>query len=239
RSSNEKGTKKMNWKPTAKRWSLAIALLALGALILAGCGGGGSSTGSESTTASSNSESSGAKGKGGGPGGFDISEEQRACLKEKGVELPEFKGGEGGPPQGGEGGEPPEGLEPPAGGEMPEGGESSGGAPPAGAGGPGGEGFTEMKQAFEECGVETPELDGGPAGEASAPVKSAVFRRQVRRYAACVRKNGYDLGEPNFSGEGPVFKEAESESAAFKQASAKCQSLLGSPRAGRGSARRT
>ena len=97
--------------------------------ILAVCGGssGGSST--ELSTASASSESTegsgsesspseGAEGKAGGM--FDISEEAKACLKEKGVELPEFKGGEGGeggPPAGAEAGEMPEGGEPPAGSE--------------------------------------------------------------------------------------------------------------------------
>ena len=197
-------------------------LLALGALALAGCGGGGSSSSESSTTASS----SGSEGKAGGM--FDISEEAKACLKEKGVELPEFKGGEGGAPAGGYG-EPPEGGEKPEGGELPEGGE-----PPAGAeggefrGGPGGEGgekFEEQKEAFEECGVETPEFKGGAGGKPS--VNSAAFKKQVKEYAACVRENGYEIAEPNFSGEGPVFEKSESESAAFKKASAKCQSLLG------------
>jgi hypothetical protein len=204
--------RKMNWKLPKKRWTLGLALLALGALVLAGCGGGSGSSSDPSTTANG----SGAEGK--GPGGFEISTEARACLKEKGAELPEFKGGEGG--------------EPPRGGEKPEGG------PPAGAGvpgGPGGEGFGKLKKAFEECGVETPGFKRGSAGEGGAPVESAVFRKQVKRYAACVRKNGYELAEPNLSGEGPVFKESESESAAFKKASAKCQSLLGAPRGGQGS----
>jgi hypothetical protein len=209
----------MNWKLPAKRWTLGLALLALGVLVLAGCGGSSSSS-TGSTSASNNSESSGSESsgtEGKGPGGFDISEEARACLQEKGAGPPQFKGGEGG--------------KPPQGGEKPEGG------PPAGAGGPGGEGMEKMRKAFEECGVEAPEFKGGPGGEGGAPVKSAVFRKQVKRYAACVRKNGYELAEPNLSGEGPVFKQSESESAAFKKASAKCQSLLGGPQAGQGSER--
>ena len=211
-----------------KRTMLGMTLaLVLGALVLAGCGGssGGSST--ESSTASASSESTegsgsesstseGAEGKAGGM--FDISEEAKACLKEKGVELPEFKGGEGG-----EGG-PPSG-EMPAGGEPPSGSE---GGPPAG--GFGGEGNEEMQKAFEECGVETPEFKGGPGGEGGAPnVNSAAFKKQVKEYVACVKENGYELGEPNFSGEGPVFEKSESESAAFKKASASCQGLLEGP----------
>jgi hypothetical protein len=212
-----------------KRTMLGMTLLlVLGALVLAGCGGssGGGSTDTSTTTASSSSgsEDSTTEGKAGGM--FNISEEAKACLKEKGVELPEFKGGagEGGPPSG----EPPSGTEsgePPSGTES---GEKPQGAPPAG--GFGGEGNEEMQKAFEECGVETPEFKGGPGGEGGAPnVNSAAFKKQVEEYVACVRENGYEIAEPDFSGEGPVFEKSESESAAFKKASAKCQSLLGGP----------
>ena len=200
-----------------KRVSIAVLALAAAALVLAGCGGssGGSST--ETTT----SKTTASSGKEGGPGGmFNISEEAKACLKEKGVELPGFKGGEGGPPSGAEG-EMPEPGEKPEGGEMPEGGE---GGPP---GGFGGEQSEEQKKAFEECGVETPEFKGGAGGRPNT--NSAAFKKQVNEYVACVRENGYELGEPNFSGEGPVFEKAESESAEFKKASAQCQELLGGP----------
>jgi hypothetical protein len=75
-----------------------------------------------------------------------------------------------------------------------------------------------------------PEFKGGPGGAGGAPnVNSASFKKQVTEYVACVRENGYELAEPNFSGEGPIFEKAESESAAFKKASASCQSLLGGP----------
>jgi hypothetical protein len=191
-----------------KRTTMGMALaLVLGALVLAGCGGssGGDST-ETSTTASAGS----------GNGAFAISAEAKACLKEKGVELPEGKGGQGGPPEGGE---------PPAAGGKVEGGEMPEGGPPAG--GTGGEESEEMKKAFEECGVETPEFKGGPGGTTGGPnMNSAAFKKQVKEYVACVRENGYELPEPNFSGEGPVFEKSESESAAFKKASAKCSSLL-------------
>jgi hypothetical protein len=199
-----------------KRISIAALSLVIGALVLAGCGGssssssGGSSTESSTTASSSGSETATGEGKGGGM--FNISEEAKACLKEKGVELPEFKGGEGGPPSTGE---------KPKAGEMPEGGE---GGPP---GGFGGEQSEEQKKAFEECGVETPEFKGGAGGKPNT--NSAAFKKQVNEYVACVRENGYELGEPNFSGEGPVFEKAESESAEFKKASAQCQELLGGP----------
>lgn len=205
-----------------RRWPGLLFLVALGALVLAGCGGGSSSSTKESTTTVSGA-------KGGKGGMFEISEEARACLKEKGVELPEFKrSGEGGPPAGGE---PPEGFEPPEGGELPEGAE---GAPPGvGEGGPGGEAgqkLEEQKAAFEECGVEFGGFKGGPGG-GRPNTNSAAFKKQVKEYVACVRENGYELAEPNFSGEGPIFEKAESESAAFKKASEACQDLLGGPTA--------
>jgi hypothetical protein len=198
-----------------KRISIAALALVIGALVLAGCGGssasssGGSTAESSTTSGSSGSETATGEGKGGGM--FNISEEAKACLKEKGVELPGFKAGEGGRPSSGE---------KPEGGEMPEGG------PPAG--GFGGAGSEEMKKAFEECGVETPEFKGGPGGKPNT--NSAAFKKQVNEYVACVRENGYELGEPNFSGEGPIFEKSESESAEFKKASAQCQELLGGPR---------
>jgi hypothetical protein len=210
----------MKRKDSKRRWRsglLPALALALGALVLAGCGGsgGGSSSTSESspTAGSAESEASrsegfGAEGEKGGPGIANISEEAKTCLKEKGVELPEFKGGEGGPPSG----EPPEGAE---------------GGPPEG--GFGGEGSEKMQKAFEECGVELGEFKGGPGGNGAPDASSPAFKKQITKYAACVRENGYELAEPNFSGEGPIFEKSESESAAFKKASAKCQSLLGGP----------
>jgi hypothetical protein len=217
-----------------KRTMLGVALaLALGALGLAGCGGssGGSST-ETATTASSASEGSGSEGttaEGKGGGMFAISEEAKACLKEKGVELPEGRSGE--MPEPPEGGEMPGGGEAPEGGEMPEGGPPAGGGMPEG-GAPGGFGGEANEKAFEECGVETPEFKGGPGGATAGGtpnVNSAAFKKQVKEYVACVRENGYELAEPDFSGDGPIFEKAESESAAFKKASEGCQSLLGGP----------
>jgi hypothetical protein len=72
-------------------------------------------------------------------------------------------------------------------------------------------------------------------GEGGAPnVNLAGFRKQVKEYAACVRESGYELAEPSFSGEGPIFKRSESEGAVFKRASAKCRNLLGGPSGGPG-----
>jgi hypothetical protein len=111
----------------------------------------------------------------------------------------------GGPP---EGGAPPQGFE---GGQPPEGGQ------------PGG----EMQEAIEKCGIEIPQ--GGPGG--ANPPNSAEYKSTVRAYAACVRENGYELPEPNLSGNGPVFKpsEVDQSNPKFAAASKKCQSKLRPP----------
>lgn len=177
----------------------AMSVLAvLATALLAGCGGsGGGETNSEEGNAAGSERV-------GGPGGFaEISDETRACLKEKGIDLPEP--GQGGPPAGG----PPEGT-------PPEGG------PPQGFGEEG----ENMKEAFEECGVELPQ--GGPEGP---PTNSDTFRESIEEYVACMGENGVELPEPNLSGEGPVFEEADvdRESSKFKTANEKCQSRLAVP----------
>ena len=190
----EHGTSRRRCLPVA--W-LTTGLLLVVAALLVGCGGsGGSSSSEEGSTASA--------GQTGGPGGFELSDETRACLQEQGVELPEP--GQGGPP----GGAPPEGG-------TPEG-------PPQGI-----KGGAKMKEALEECGAELPQ--GTPEG---SPMSSSAFRKSIREYAACMSENGYDLPQPNLSGEGPVFKESEvgREDPKFEAADETCQSLLDGSAAG-------
>ncbi len=175
-------------------WSMG-ALAVLVAALLVGCGG---SSGDSSTEGSSTAIS----GQAGGPGGFELSDDTRACLEEQGVELPdpgEGPPGSGAPPEGG----PPQGF---------------------------GQGGEDMKEALEECGAELPQ--GGPGG--GPPMDSKDFRESVKEYAACMGENGYELPEPNLSGEGPVFKDSDvdREDPKFEAADAECQSLLGGPGAG-------
>ncbi|MDX6590780.1 MAG: hypothetical protein QOI84_2054 [Solirubrobacterales bacterium] len=181
-----------------------LALVA--ALAVAGCGG--SSGSGETSTESTSSSGTAAAPQESGPGGFQISEEDKQCLKEQGLELP-------GRPPGGEG--PPAGF--------------GGGKPPAG--GPGGAGGGKFREAFEACGIEKPSGGpGGPGGGGAPPnVNSTAFKKAVTEYVACVRENGYDMPAPNLSGNGPVFDSSEvnPENAKFKAASEKCQSLLRSP----------
>jgi hypothetical protein len=185
------------------------ALVVMVAALLVGCGGGsgGDSSSEESTAANS--------GQAGDPAGFELSDETRTCLKEQGVELPD-------PGDGPPGGAPPEGG-------MPEGGPPAGGTPPQGFG----QGGEEMKEALEECGAELPQgMPGGKAG--GPPMDSGAFRESIKEYATCMGENGYELPEPNLSGEGPVFKDSDvnREDPKFAAANEKCQPLLGGPGGG-------
>lgn len=180
---------------------IMAAMVILVAALLIGCGGSGGSSSTEESSAAG-------PGQAGGPGSFaEISDDTRSCLKEKGIELPEPD--QGGPPGGSFEGGPPEGG-PPAGG------------PPQGVG----KGGAKMKKAFEECGAELPQ--GKPEG---GPPNSGAFRKSIKEYVACMGENGYELPEPDLSGEGPVFKESEvdREDPKFEAANEKCQSLLGVP----------
>jgi len=119
-----------------------------------------------------------------------------------------------------------QGFEPPEGGP-PSGGE---GGPPAGFGGGAANGG-KFKEAFEACGIEGPTGKGKPGGAAT---NSAAFRTSVKNYVACVRENGYEMPEPNLSGEGPIFSKSEvdQEDPKFKAASKKCESDLRQLKAG-------
>ena len=162
------------------------ALLAAGAVVvgLGACGGGSSSNASDSGTSTTANA---------GPGGFQLTAEQRSCVEGKGVTIPSP----------GSGGQPP-----------------SGGPP---AGGAGGQEFQKMQQAFQDCGVNIP--NGPPGGGSFDP---SAMRKQITQYVACVRQNGYDLPDPNTSGNGPVFDSSNvnQNDPKFKAASAKCQHLL-------------
>jgi hypothetical protein len=54
------------------------------------------------------------------------------------------------------------------------------------------------------------------------------FHAVLTRFAACLRQNGVNVGEPNSSGKGPIFdiKAINASSTQFKAAEAKCRSTL-------------
>ncbi len=68
------------------------------------------------------------------------------------------------------------------------------------------------------------------------PFNNARFHAVLVRFAACMRQNGVNVGEPNTSGKGPIFdtKGINTGSAQFKAASVNCRStLLGALKSGK------
>lgn len=60
------------------------------------------------------------------------------------------------------------------------------------------------------------------------PFNSPRFHTVLARFAACLRQQGVNVGEPNTSGKGPIFntKGLNTGSPKFKAATAKCRSTL-------------
>jgi hypothetical protein len=201
---------------------LLLIAPALAAFTLAACGGSSSDGGTTGTQASASASPGSSTTRSGGQPGF-MSDEVQACLKKQGVTLPQRA------PRGG-GGQPPEGYGPPGGG-LP-----GGGQPPEGATPPGGAGFggtmsdedrQKLQDAMKACGVEMP--DRGQGGGSQRPdINDAGYQKRVNDYVACVRENGFDLPDPDFSGDGPIFDpdKVDQSDKTFQAASAKCQSKL-------------
>lgn len=229
-----------------------LPLLATAALGLTACGGGDdtASMPAAATTANGGAQQQGGYGQG-GRGGFGAqTEEERAklqaCLKKEGVTLPTGRGGQGGgpgdapptrtdgaPPAGADGAPPADGAGGPPGGGLPGGGGGRTGGPAGG----GGAGMStadreKLQAALKTCGVTAP-ADGAGRRPGRPDVSSAAYRKSIEAYVACVKKNGFDLPKPDFSGDGPIFDpgEVDQDDATFKKASEACQSTL---RQGRG-----
>ena len=86
---------------------------------------------------------------------------------------------------------------------------------------------SKFQAALRKCGI-TFRPGGGRF------TRSPAVRAALTRFAACVRKNGYNLPAPNLSGNGPVFnpKQVDRSNPKFQAAARKCQSLLPPPRQG-------
>jgi hypothetical protein len=184
-----------------------LAALAFVAIVVAGCGSSSGGSGTTTTAAAGNAANAG-----------DRRAQIAACLKKQGVTLPNRPGGA--PPQGG--GAPQGG----AGGGFLFGG---GGARPNG-----GQGFRnnpKFQAAAKKCGLNFNRAGG--AGRFN-PSNNAQFRQSIDKFVACVRKNGYDLPSPNFSGNGPVFdaSKVNRNDPKFQKAAQACQSLLNFGRRG-------
>jgi hypothetical protein len=189
--------------------ALAAAVLAVA---LAACGS--SDSASTSTSAAAGSTGSSTAPQQQGRGQLQSAEVQK-CLEDQGVTLPSFRRGDGPRPEGG--------TPPAAGGSY--------GGPPQGGGLPG---MSEaerakLQAALKKCGVTVPDRGANGQGNGARPdVTSAAYQKRVNAYVACVRKAGFDLPDPDFSGKGPIFDPAKVDQSdpKFQAASRKCQSLL-------------
>ena len=83
----------------------------------------------------------------------------------------------------------------------------------------------KIRADLQKCGISV-----GQRPAATSQVSNPVYQRAVNNYVACVRKNGYNLPKPNFTGKGPVLNTSQvnRNDPKFKAASAKCQQLLNS-----------
>jgi hypothetical protein len=200
----------------------------LATLTLTACGGSSSGSGSTGTQSSASASSGSSTTPSGGGRGF-MSDEVQACLKKQGVDLPQggFRGGDGQTRQGAD-------VQPPSGYGPPGGGLPGGDQPPAGATPPQGGAFggsDEDRQKFQDalkaCGVDMP-AQGQGGGFQLPDVNDADYQKRVNAYVACVRENGFDLPDPDFSGDGPIFNpdQVDQTDKTFQAASAKCQSKL-------------
>jgi hypothetical protein len=158
----------------------------------------GSSSPKSSSVASANARSGAAS------GAFGANRAAiTACLKKQGITLPT-------PPAGG--------LRPGQGrGGFGLFGGGRGAAGPTGARGR----FAKIRAALAKCGISLPRRTTGARN-------SPQFRQAVNNFVACVRRNGYSLPAPNFSGNGPVFSasQVKRNDPRFRAAASKCQSLL-------------
>jgi hypothetical protein len=193
-------------KLTPRASQTALVLVAL-ATLAAGCG-------SSSSSSSSSSSTSASTGSGSSKGRAALA----ACLKQHGVTLPAGRGpGAGAPPGGAPGagsGNPPAGAPGSGSGNPPAGG------PPGGFPG-GAAGNSKFRAAFKACGANF------PAGR-----RSGFNRQTIQKYVTCVRNHGYNLPNPNFSGNKPVFPANIRSNKKFQSASKACQSLLAPPQGG-------
>ncbi|MGZ5325084.1 MAG: hypothetical protein ACXWEL_00440 [Solirubrobacterales bacterium] len=158
------------------------------AVALAGCGG--SSGGSNADTRTSTTAS-------GGPGGFQLTDDQRSCIEDKGVTVPQGAG------------------QPPSGGSPPQ-------APPSGRP-PGGQDFQKLQQALQDCGVNLPNPpQGGGNFDPSAMRKQiSAYVACVRKNGFDMPKPDTSGNGPVFDS-----SQVNQNDPKFKAASAKCQNLL-------------
>jgi hypothetical protein len=183
-----------------KRSSMAAAilLLVLAGSLLAACGGSSNSAATTTTASTSTSATKSTPSK--APGFVHRFAAIRECLKKEGITLPTRQPGQ----------------QPGAGGFL--GGSS---ALPAGVS------RAKFEAALKKCGGN---FAGGRGGISSGTARfnTAAGKQALAKFAACLRENGVKVGEPDTSGNGPIFntKGINVKSAQFKSAEAKCRSDL-------------
>lgn len=189
--------------------SVVLAAGAIAALGLTACGGsGGSTTATQANAAAtstatgsaraSTSSSGGTTGPRGATGPQARFSAVRECLQKHGVQLPTRPGGARGLFLGG--------------GSLPKGVTRA-----------------QLQSAMSKCLGGRDFLGGGPgARRGFSRVRSPRFRQALSLFAACLRKNGVNVPQPNTSGNGPVFstKGLNTASPQFKAATAKCRAAL-------------
>jgi hypothetical protein len=182
-------------------WILAACAIAL-VLLLAACGGGGSDDG----VASASEDSSGSDDSGGDSssgGSASDSEEELIdwveCMRDEGVDVPD--------PQ----------VD--ADGNLTLG-------PGLGGGGGGGGGQVDpqaLQDATEVCG-EVPQSAFGGEQPDQTEIEDTLLE-----FAQCMRENGYDMPDPDFSGEGGLtsaFGDVDTNDPAFQEAAEACEDIL-------------
>lgn len=171
-----------------KRRSVLIVLAAGASLVIAGCGGGSASP---SASATSTSTSSGASTAGGRSA-------LQACLKNKGIDLPNGFGG-------GNGGTPPTGTPR----SFP-----SGGTPGSL---PGGADQTKIQAAFKACGGTRGGFPGGGAANTQA----------FAAYFSCLSDHGVTVPTSTSDAQaGPAALNSVRSDPKFAAANKTCQALL-------------
>jgi hypothetical protein len=112
---------------------------------------------------------------------------------------------------------------------LPQRGAGAGGFPGGGAQLPSGMSRAQFAEALRSCGAgfKGGSLSKGHSGFKN-PFNNPRFHAVLARFAACLRQNGVNVGEPNTSGKGPIFdtKGINTGSAKFKAASVNCRSTL-------------
>jgi hypothetical protein len=140
----------------------------------------------------------------GGPPSTASRSALRTCLRQHGVNLP-ARPGSFRNRNGGRGGAPGAGGGPPAGGAF------------FGGGGSGARfrNNPKLAAAFKACG-----------GRALPRRRFRLSHSAVNRFVACVRQHGYNMPNPKFLGNGPIFPAGIRTNSKFQTASRSCAKLL-------------